>query len=183
MDRKLSDKEWHRKFMYAAKHFGEWSKCMSRQIGSVLVKDKTIIATGYNGPPRNVPHCDSVFRKEMLCRLIERRSDIPNEAIGIVMEYKGCPRKAINNISGSLLEFCPAGHSERNAITNAAREGVSIKGADLYCYCPLPCQECAKSIINAGIKTVYYLGGEYDDTAQWLFDAAHIRTIPLKDIL
>ena len=181
----LSQQDWHRKFMYAAKHLASWSKCRSRQIGAVIVRDKTIISTGYNGPPRGVPHCGDLLRHEQLCRLFEKRADIP-KGVNIntmLLNHRGCPRKIIDNIPGTLLELCIAAHAEQNAITNAAREGVNIKGADLYCYCPLPCRECAKSIINAGIKTVFYIGEQYDDTAEWLFTTAGVETIPLKDIL
>jgi dCMP deaminase len=102
------------------------SKCLSRQLGTVIVKDaKFIVSTGYNGPPSGVAHC-----------------------IGI------CPRKRLNFKSSEGLEFCPAAHAERNAIAIAAKLGHSTDGCSLYLNTVIPCFECAKSIINAGIKEV-----------------------------
>lgn len=169
---------WDVKFLLLAKHVGEWSKCFSRHIGAVLVRDKTVIAMGYNGPPRGVPHCDSVHRKEEIVRVLERKG-CTKEITEKIMYHRGCPRKAIDNRSGTALDLCPAGHSERNAIVNAAREGVIVKGADLYCYCPVPCFECAKSIINAGISKVICLEGVYDDMAPWLFAFAGVKIIQI----
>jgi dCMP deaminase len=169
------EEEWDIKFLLAAKHFGSWSKCLSRQIGAILVRDKTVISSGYNGPPRGVPHCNDYKRKEELERIITLRKDIPYSVIQTIMKSNKCPRKCIDEHSGTFIDLCPAGHAERNAISNAAREGVITKGADLYCYCPLPCFECAKSIINSGIKSIVCLDGNYDNTAFWLLDSAGIK--------
>jgi len=175
-------KEWDLKFMDAARHFGTWSKCLSRKIGAILVRDKTIISTGYNGPPRGVPHCDEARRIDEIKKILESRggSHKIDNTIEWLMKHRGnCPRKILGASSGEMLYLCQAGHAERNAIVNAAREGVVTKGADLYCYSPLPCLECAKSIINAGIKRVFYLNENYDSMAGWLFMYAGVNTTPI----
>ena len=101
------------------------SPCLSRQIGSILVKDKIIVATGFNGPPRGYPHCQ-------------------NE----------CPRKVKGYESGEGLHECPATHAEANCITSAARIGASVTGCTLYLNCIIPCKDCMSLIINAGIVEV-----------------------------
>lgn len=111
------------------------SRCLSRKIGAVLVKDKVIIATGYNGPPRGVPHCEG---------------DI-------------CPRRTQGFESGEGLHLCPATHAELNCILSAARVGVPISGASLYLNTVLPCKDCTKAIINAGISEVVALDAGYYD--------------------
>jgi dCMP deaminase len=100
------------------------SPCHSRQIGAILVRDKSIVATGYNGPPRDVPHC------------------------------KECPRKAQGYASGEGLHLCPATHAEANCIINAARLGVVTLETTLYMNCIIPCWECMKLLINAGISEI-----------------------------
>lgn len=107
------------------------SKCLSRQIGAILVVDKMVIATGYNGPPRGIPHC-GVYVDGVLI----------------------CPRRAKGFPSGEGLHLCPAAHAERNAIVQAARHGIKISGAILYINTNIPCFECLKEIINAGINEV-----------------------------
>jgi dCMP deaminase len=177
--------DWDEKFMNAAKHFGGWSKCYSRQIGAVIVRDKTVIATGFNGPPRGVPPCDNLERLKEINRIIKTcnggyphlKIDTPEDCEKLKDK---CPRKIISDKSGDLLFLCQAGHAERNALTNAAREGVVVKGAHMYCYSPKPCFECAKSIINAGITKVYYLDRvDYDNMSGWLFDQSGVQTIPI----
>jgi len=101
------------------------SPCQSRQIGAILVRDKSIVATGYNGPPRGIPHCGSI-----------------------------CPRKAAGYKSGEGLHLCPAAHAETNCIVNAARLGVSTLNTTLYMNCITPCRECMKLLINAGVAEI-----------------------------
>jgi dCMP deaminase len=92
----------------------------------VIVKDdRFIISTGYNGPPMGCTHCEGV-----------------------------CPRKKRGFKSGEGLEYCPAAHAERNAISVAARLGHATEGYTMYMNCNIPCFECAKSIINAGITEI-----------------------------
>jgi len=129
-----NQKEWDNYFMGIAYRVGMNSKCLSRKIGAVLVKDKSIISTGYNGPPREIPHCENRNENRVLI----------------------CPRRLTDCQSGECLDMCPAGHAERNAIVNAARMGVCTKGAILYCDCGIPCKDCLVEIINAGIIEIVY---------------------------
>jgi len=108
------------------------SKCLSRQVGAVAVKEGRILATGYNGPPMKYPHCG--------------REDDDGKL--------WCPRKFEGVPSGQGLEDCPAEHAERNVINNAALNGVSLKGSTLYVNELMPCRECAKAIVNSGIAEV-----------------------------
>ena len=98
------------------------SPCLSRQIGAVIVYENSIVATGYNGPPRGVSHCE-----------------------------EECLRRVLGFSSGEGLHLCPAAHAEANCIVNAARLGVSVLDTTIYMNCPIPCAECTKLIINAGI--------------------------------
>lgn len=118
---------WDQYFMNIAEVVAQRSNCMKRQVAAVIVKDKRIISTGYNGTPRGTRNC--------------------NEG--------GCPR--CNNLapSGTGLEECLCSHAEENAITQAAYHGVAIKDSMLYSTFS-PCLMCTKMIINAGIKEVVY---------------------------
>jgi len=102
------------------------SPCLSRQIGAILVRDNSIISTGFNGPARGYFHC------------------------------KGqCPRKLIPKYeSGKFLDQCPAAHAETNCIANAARIGASTIGSTLYMNCIIPCKDCMILLVNAGIKSI-----------------------------
>ena len=117
--------EWDLYFRNICDAVASKSPCHSRQIGAILVRDKSIVATGYNGPPRGVPHCDPE-----------------------------CPRKALGYASGEGLHLCPATHAEVNCIVNAARLGVSTLGTSLFMNCILPCIECLKVLINSGVTEV-----------------------------
>jgi dCMP deaminase len=120
---------WDEYFYEICKAVSMNSKCLSRQIGALIVRDNSIISTGYNGPPRKIIHCS------------QKGNTI-------------CPRRLLGFDSGQGLDRCPAAHAETNAIANAARLGVSCIGATLYLNCVLPCKNCAASIINAGIIEV-----------------------------
>lgn len=110
------------------------STCVRRQVGAVIVKDKNILATGYNGAPRGLAHCSEV----------------------------GCLRDQLNIRSGQMHELCRGLHAEQNAIIQAAYHGVGISGATIYT-ATFPCVICAKMIINAGIVRVVYRE-HYDDS-------------------
>jgi len=110
------------------------STCLRRQVGAIIVKDKRILASGYNGAPSGVRHCDEV----------------------------GCLREQMHIPSGQRQELCRAIHAEQNAIAQAAVMGVSVKDATIY-ITTQPCVICAKMIINAGIKRIVYKG-DYPDT-------------------
>ncbi len=116
-----------------------WSSCFKedRQVGAVIVRDKRILSTGYNGAPEGVKSCK---------------------------EKGECMRRKLGIQSGTNLEKCYSVHAEQNAIVNAARMGVCLDGATLYCT-HQPCVICAKLIVNAGIKRVVYKQGYPDEFA------------------
>ena len=121
------------------------SKCLSRKIGAIIVRDKSIISTGYNGPPRGVCQCDQRWDLDL------KDLKLPED----MTRHRGkCPRQVLGYASGQGLHLCNAGHAERNALINAAREGVSTKGCIMYMDCPTPCVPCLVEIINAGIVEV-----------------------------
>jgi dCMP deaminase len=167
-------------YLQIAKEVSKRSKCLSRKIGAVLVTpDGTIIGTGFNGPPRGVPHCDDPVRFDWIVEQLKQTK------VGRVDEFlKGngwgvkCPRRIMKLKSGEGLEFCPAAHAERNALINSAREGIRTKDCTMVMNCPLPCQECSKEIINAGIvKIVCLEGPDYDAGSRWLLNQAGIEII------
>jgi Deoxycytidylate deaminase len=139
------------------------SKCLSRQIGAVIVKDDAIISTGFNGPPRGVPHCG----------LDRRKVDPMTKDLNIRLNE--CPRKVLGFGSGEGLEYCPATHAEANAIVQAAKSGVSTDRATMYLTCGVPCKSCLGLIINSGIDTVYCTSkGLYDDISKYIAEYSRI---------
>jgi dCMP deaminase len=134
---------WEQYFMDIASLVAKRSTCRRRSVGAVLVKDKRILATGYNGPPSGIPHCLDV----------------------------GCLREQMGIPSGERHELCRGLHAEQNVIIQAAYHGVAIKGATLYCT-HLPCSICSKMLINAGIKDIRYHEGYADPMAQELLATA-----------
>jgi dCMP deaminase len=117
--------DWDAYFLGIASLVSERSTCLRRKVGAVIVKEKRMLATGYNGAPTGVPHCEDV----------------------------GCLRKQLGVPSGEKHELCRGLHAEQNAIIQAAYHGVSIRESALYVTCH-PCSVCAKMIINAGIRKV-----------------------------
>ena len=141
------------------------SKCLSRQIGAILVKDSSIISTGYNGPPRKIPHCGVRHHTDM--NLLSKYKKI-DRYFKEDIEVKICPRQILGFKSGEGLEWCVAGHAEANVLINAARIGISTKDTKLYMDCGIPCHNCLIKIINAGIEEIivtkymfYDLSSEY----------------------
>ena len=120
---------WSEYFMQIADVVKTRSTCLRRQVGCVIVKDKRIISTGYNGAPSGCKHCGET----------------------------GCLREKLAIPSGERVELCSALHSENNAIPQAAYSGTSVKDATIYITCP-PCYMCSKQIMSAGIKEVVYKG-------------------------
>ena len=143
MNQHTSQYEWDLHFMREAKLWMSKSKCLSRQIGAILVKDNHVIATGYNGPPKGIPHCD--FR------------DDTGQYTELFVSDK-CPRKRMGYGSSLGMEHCPAIHAEINPILQSARMGINTHGSTLYAYCGTPCINCTKEIIQSGIKRVVVLG-------------------------
>ena len=130
------------------------STCLRRQVGAILVKDKRILATGYNGAPSGIAHCLDV----------------------------GCLREKHRVPSGERHELCRGSHAEQNAIVQAAAYGISIKEATLFCT-NLPCSICIKMIINAGIKTIFYEEGYPDTLSEELIKEAGITLTKIqKDV-
>ncbi len=128
--------KWDHRFMEMAGVIAGWASCYqeNRKIGAVIVKGKRIMTTGYNGAPAGVRTC---------------------------VERGECLRRKLGIASGTRQEICYAIHAEQNAIIQAARLGVSIEGATLYCT-HQPCVICAKMIVNAGISRVVYREGYPD---------------------
>ncbi|MGI6182942.1 MAG: deoxycytidylate deaminase [Candidatus Fimadaptatus sp.] len=131
--------KWDKRFMQMADLVSTWASCYqpNRKIGAVIVKNKRVMTTGYNGAPAGVKTC------------IERGE---------------CLRRKLNIPSGQRQELCYAVHAEQNAIIQAAKLGISIDGATLYCT-HQPCVMCAKIIVNSGITRVVYREGYPDDFA------------------
>jgi dCMP deaminase len=135
----LDRPSWDEYFLNLARDVSERATCMSTIFGAIIVKDKRILSTGYNGAPRKTKDC---------------------------WERGNCLRRELNIPSGHRYELCRSVHAEQNAIINAARAGVSVEGADLYLFGKriwngdnslidiAPCFICKKIIINAGISRV-----------------------------
>lgn len=133
MDRPTWDEYFMEMAMVAAKR----STCLRRKVGAVIVKNKQILASGYNGTPMGLPHCEDV----------------------------GCLREQLKVPSGKNHELCRGVHAEQNAICQAAFHGVSVKGATIY-VTNQPCVVCTKMLINAGIERVVYANPYPDELAQ-----------------
>ena len=142
---------WSRYFMDITRLVAERSTCLRRKVGAVAVKDKRILATGYNGAPSGVPHCLDV----------------------------GCLRTQLGIHSGQRHEICRGLHAEQNVIIQCAVHAVSIAGADLYCTTQ-PCIICTKMLINCGIKHIYYAEGYPDDLSRDMLTEAGVSfdTLP-----
>ncbi len=141
--------KWDKRFMEVARLVSSWSSCYqeNRQVGAVIAKNKRILTTGYNGASSGIKSC----------------------------KEKGvCIRRELNIASGTQHEICYATHAEQNAIIQAARMGVSIEGATLYCT-HQPCVICAKMIINSGITRVVYEQGYPDKFSLDLFAEAGVK--------
>lgn len=122
------------------------STCLRRQVGAVVVKDKRLLTSGYNGAPQGLAHCLEV----------------------------GCLRDKLGVTSGQRHELCRGLHAEQNAIVQAALHGVSIAGATLYCT-HQPCSACTKMIINAGIRRIVYEYPYPDELSRDLLTEAGIE--------
>ncbi|MEI6602731.1 MAG: dCMP deaminase family protein [Clostridia bacterium] len=124
------------------------STCLRRQVGAIIVKDKRIISTGYNGSPMNTKHCEEV----------------------------GCLRDELKIPSGERHELCRAIHAEQNALVQAAYSGTSVKDAVMY-ITTQPCSLCAKMLINAGISKVIFRGEYPDEMAMDMLKEAGVRVV------
>ena len=140
--------KWDERFMNMAEFVSGWTSCAreGRAIGAVIVKDKRILTTGYNGAPAGIVTC---------------------------REKGYCMRDKLGIPSGTRAEVCYAVHAEQNAICQAAKLGVSVEGATLYCT-HQPCTICTRLIINSGIKHVVYKYPYPDEFSMQLFNEAGI---------
>ncbi len=129
------------------------STCLRRQVGALLVKNRNILATGYNGTPSGIRHC----------------------------EETGCLRERLQVPSGERHELCRGLHAEQNAIIQAARHGVNIDGSTLYCT-TMPCIICTKMLINAGIRRIVYDEGYADELAREMVEESGIETVRFERI-
>jgi dCMP deaminase len=142
---------WDEYFLAIAYVVAKKSHCLSIQRGVVIVNAKQILCTGYNGPPPSFPHCDDAFRRGKLFNQYGLDASKYNELDDLTV----CPRRKLGFKSGEGLEFCAATHAELNAILQSARHGVSVVGGTLYLTGKqIPCRECAKAIVGAGLKRV-----------------------------
>jgi len=136
---------WDEYFAEITKLVAKRSTCLRRRVGAVLVKDRRILTTGYNGSPAGLTHCAEI----------------------------GCLREKLGVPSGEKSELCRGLHAEQNAIIQAALHGVNIKGAVLY-VTHQPCVTCAKMLINAGITEIITLGDYPDRLAREMLEEAGI---------
>lgn len=140
-------------FMQMAELAATRSTCLRRQVGAVIVRHKHVIATGYNGVPRGMVHCE---------------------------ERGGCLREKLNVPSGERHELCMGLHAEQNAIIQAATLGQSIEGGIIY-VTHQPCVICAKMIINAGIRRIVVKSGYPDQLAVDILAEAGLKIVPLGE--
>ncbi len=142
---------WDEYFIAFAHLAASRSTCLRRKVGAVIVRDKHIISTGYNGAPKGVRHCSET----------------------------GCLREKLKVPSGQRHELCRGLHAEQNAIIQAALYGISTDSGVIYCT-NQPCVICAKMIINAGIRKVVYAEGYTDELASEMLTEANITIIKLE---
>lgn len=161
---------WDEYFFNVASEVARNSKCLSRKIGAVLVKDKTVIGSGYNGPPRGIPHCSVRHNYDSELKEVYTKIGVNTEDV-----VDTCPRKMLGYNSGEGLGWCVAGHAERNALINSARMGISTKDTSLYLTCGVPCTPCLIEIINAGVKEVVLTSFDlYDKSSVYLMNNCDI---------
>lgn len=138
---------WDRYFMDIARMVASRSTCLRRRVGAVIVRDKRILATGYNGAPAGLAHCGEI----------------------------GCIRERLRVASGERHELCRAIHAEQNAIIQASSSGVPLRGSVMYTT-HHPCVLCSKIIINAGITRVVYAQGYPDELSKQILREAKLKT-------
>lgn len=152
MAKKLDKRpDWDEYFLGIAKLVSQRSTCLRRKVGALIVKDRRILTTGYNGTPSGIKHCSQI----------------------------GCLRERLRIPSGQRHELCRGLHAEQNSLLQAALNGVSVKGATMY-VTNQPCIICAKMIINAGITEIVSCGGYPDKMAEDFLRQAKIKIKRLK---
>ena len=138
---------WDEYFMRMAFMAATRSNCVRRKVGAVIVKEKRIMSTGYNGPPRGALHCDEA----------------------------GCLRDQLKVPAGERRELCRGLHAEQNAVIQAAYNGTAIKDSIIY-VTTHPCSDCSKMIINAGIKEIIFSEGYPDELSELMLIESDIET-------
>ena len=138
--------DWDHYFMEIARVVSKRSTCLRRSVGAVIVKNRQIVATGYNGTPSGLEHC----------------------------AVTGCLREQLKVPSGKMHELCRGIHAEQNAVVQAAFHGVSVNGGTLYCT-HQPCVACTKILINAGIKSIVYANTYPEKLAEEMLKASKIE--------
>ena len=139
---------WDEYFMEIVELIKKRSTCIRRQVGALIVNDRRILSSGYNGAPQGCAHCEDI----------------------------GCLRQQLNVPSGERHELCRAIHAEQNAIVQAAYSGTRLKGSTLY-VTTQPCVLCSKLAINAGIKKIIYKGDYPDELGIKLLGEAGVELI------
>jgi deoxycytidylate deaminase len=168
--------------------------CYSRQIGVVIVDPDTnsLVSSGHNGPPQGCPKNDDpdYLRNVVWPQLSgEEKANICHDFTFTEDKFtdkfancKTCPRRVIGAPSGKRLELCTCIHGEVDAVTRANR---NVSGCCMFCYCGVPCIECTKVIINAGIATVISINhgkGDYSlYSSRWLFEQSKVRLILISE--
>jgi len=161
---------WDSYFFGVCEAVAKKSSCLSRQIGSILVKDNTIFATAYNGPPRGIHHCDSYQRRMWLYENIE---GFKYEWVSDELDV--CPRKLLGYKSGEGIGVCIAAHSERNLLNQCSRLGIKSEGSVIYMNAEvLPCKECFLEMIQCGIVGVVCLNATPYNDIRWLLEESNI---------
>ena len=140
--------DWDIYFLLLAQVAAMRSTCLRRRVGAVLVRDRQILSTGYNGAPRGVSHCEEV----------------------------GCLRERLGIASGERHEICRGSHAEINAIAQAAAAGTSTARSWLYCTHE-PCIYCTKALINAGCEKVFYLYEYPDELARAVMEESRVESV------
>lgn len=143
---------WDEYFIQLADFVAKRSTCIRRHVGAVIVKDKQVLATGYNGPPKGTKHC---------------------------LDRGSCIRNELQIASGQYLELCYASHAEMSAIAQAAKIGIPLKDSILYCN-TFPCSVCMKLIINSDIKEIHYIHDYNDDISKKLALESSINLVKFK---
>jgi dCMP deaminase len=138
--------DWDEYFLQIAHQVRKRSTCLRRQVGAILVKEKRILATGYNGAPKGLEHC---------------------------VDTKDCIRESEDVPSGERFELCRAVHAEQNTVAQAAFYGVKVEGSTLYTT-TFPCVTCAKILINAGVVEIVYHSGYPDELSQQMLEESGI---------
>lgn len=139
---------WNDYFLKMAFWVAERSTCLRRRVGCVLVKDKKVIATGYNGAPAGLAHCIEV----------------------------GCMRERLGIPSGQRHELCRGVHAEQNAIIQAATSGENVRGCSVYCT-TFPCFQCVKMLINCGVREIYYVEQYPDENAMKMLAGTNVKCV------